>query len=122
MEPIRIKLAAVWIALMLVYLLGDVLRIFSGDFEVGEVGGMEVSPGLYLGMAVLMLLPILMVLVNIFFEGQVVRWSDIILAVVFFLVNAVGLPTYPGLYDKFLIAVSLGMNILIVWLAWGWVI
>lgn len=122
MEPIKIKLAAVWIALMLIYLLGDVLRIFSGDFEVGEVGGMEVSPGLYLGMAALMLLPILMSLVNVFFDGQAVRWTDIILAVVFFLVNAVGLPTYPGLYDKFLIAVSLGMNILTVWLAWGWII
>ena len=33
MEDIQVKLSAVWVALMLTYLLGDVLRIFSGDFE-----------------------------------------------------------------------------------------
>ena len=28
----RITLAGVWVALMLTYLLGDVMRIFAGDF------------------------------------------------------------------------------------------
>ena len=32
MEAVRIRLSAVWVALMLTYLLGDVLRIFAGDF------------------------------------------------------------------------------------------
>jgi hypothetical protein len=31
MDRIRIILSAFWAALMLTYLLGDVLRIFSGD-------------------------------------------------------------------------------------------
>ena len=61
MDETRLTLSAVWIALMLTYLLGDVLRIFSGDFSAGEIGGMTVSQGMYLGMAALMLLPILMV-------------------------------------------------------------
>lgn len=39
MDVIPIKLAALWVALMLVYLLGDVLRIFSGDFKPGEIMG-----------------------------------------------------------------------------------
>jgi hypothetical protein len=33
-----IILSASWIALMLTYLLGDVLRIFSGDVQRGEMG------------------------------------------------------------------------------------
>ena len=37
MEQVKIKLSALWVALMLTYLLGDVLRIFSGDFMAGEV-------------------------------------------------------------------------------------
>jgi hypothetical protein len=37
MEEVKIKLSASWVALMLTYLLGDVLRIFSGDFMAGEV-------------------------------------------------------------------------------------
>jgi hypothetical protein len=41
--------------------------------------------------------------------------------VIFFLFNAVGLPGYPGLYDKVLLAVSLVMNVMVVWFAWKWV-
>jgi hypothetical protein len=54
MEEVRIKLSALWVALMLTYLLGDVLRIFSGDFEAAKAGGMmEISSGFYLGMPLL---------------------------------------------------------------------
>ena len=38
MADVQIKVSALWAALMLTYLLGDVLRIFSGDFVVGEIG------------------------------------------------------------------------------------
>ena len=33
MVETRILLSGLWVALMLTYLLGDVLRIFSGDFK-----------------------------------------------------------------------------------------
>lgn len=39
MEDIQIKLAGLWAALMLTYLLGDVLRIYSGDIKAGEEFG-----------------------------------------------------------------------------------
>ena len=39
MNETKITLAALWIMLMLTYLLGDVLRIFSGDFKLGEMSG-----------------------------------------------------------------------------------
>ena len=35
MEWERIVLAGAWISLMLIYLLGDVIRIFAGHVEVG---------------------------------------------------------------------------------------
>ena len=41
MVDTRIILSSTWVALMLTYLLGDVLRIFSGDFVAGEIGGMQ---------------------------------------------------------------------------------
>jgi len=31
MEDVQIKLSALWVALMLTYLLGDVLQIYSGE-------------------------------------------------------------------------------------------
>ena len=121
MEAIRIKLSGIWVALMLTYLLGDVLRIFSGDFDAGQVGGMQVSQEMYLFMAILMVLPVLMVFLSLTLPYKADRWANIIVAAFFFLFNLVGLPTYPSAYDKFLIVVGLLFNLLTVWYAWKWV-
>ena len=115
----EIKLAALWIALMLTYLLGDVLRIFSGDFQ--KMTDIKFTQGMWLGIAMLMLIPILMVVLTVFLPPQANRWANIIVAGFFFLFNLVGLPTYPSAYDKFLIVVGLVFNLLTIWLAWGWV-
>jgi cytochrome bd-type quinol oxidase subunit 2 len=120
MEEVKIKLSGLWVALMLTYLLGDVLRIFSGDFKPGEIGGMQVSQGMYLGMVVLMVIPIVMVFLSLVLNQPVNRWMNFIVAIFFFLFNLVGLPTYPSLYDKFLIVVGLVFNVLTVWHAWKW--
>lgn len=34
------------------YLLGDVLRIYSGDLKVGEIGGRQMTQGMWLGIAI----------------------------------------------------------------------
>ena len=120
MEETRIKLSGIWVALMLTYLLGDVLRIFSGDFSAGAIGEMQVSQGMYLGMAVIMVIPILMVFLSMTLKHTANRWTNISVAVFFFLFNAVGLPTYLSIYDQFLIVVGLVFNILTVWYAWKW--
>ena len=120
MEAIRIKLSGIWVSLMLTYLLGDVLRIFSGDFDAGQVGNMQVSQGMYLFMAVLMVTPVLMVILSLNLPYKINRWANMIVAAFFFLFNLVGLPTYPSAYDQFLIVVGLLLNLLTVWYAWKW--
>jgi len=123
MVDIQIKLSALWVALMLTYLLGDVLRIFSGDFKAGEMGGkpFKMSQGMWLGIAMLMVIPIMMVVLSLTLPYSVNRWTNIIVAVFFFVFNLIGLPTYPSAYDKFLIVVGLVFNILTAWYAWTWV-
>ena len=123
MEPIQIKLSALWVALMLTYLLGDVLRIFSGDFvagQIGSAGGMKLTQGMLLGLAAVMVMPIVMVLLSLTLDHPVNRWVNIVVAVFFFLFNLVGLPTYPSMYDKFLIVVGLVLNLITVGYAWTW--
>lgn len=117
----RITLCILWVALMLTYLLGDVLRIFSGDFVPGEIQGMKVSQGMWLGIAAFMVIPIVMIFLSLVLDQPVNRWANIIVAVLFFGFNLMGLPTYPSAYDKFLIVVGLVFNVLTVWYAWNWV-
>jgi hypothetical protein len=106
---------------MLTYLLGDVMRIFAGDFEPGKIGDFQPNQAMRLGMAALMLIPIIMVVLTLLLSYPAIRWVTIVVAVFFFLFNLVGLPTYPSAYDKFLIVVGLGFNVLTVWYAWKWV-
>ena len=109
-----------WVALMLTYLLGDVLRIFSGDFKPGEIGGMKATPLVWMGAALLMLVPIAMVVLSVTLAGAPARWAQLVATAGLFGINLIGLPGYPGLYDRFLIVVGLGLNVLIFWTAWNW--
>ena len=119
-EVTQLKLAAIWIALMLTYLLGDVMRIFSGDFVPGEMVGAQTSQGLYLGMAVLFVMPIIMVFLSLTLKYKTNRWMNIILAIIFFIINLIGLPGYPSYYDQFLIVVGLVFNLMTIWYTWNW--
>ena len=114
----RIILSGMWVVLMLIYLLGDVLRICSGD--IARMQTIQFTQAMWLGVAVLMLIPILMVPLSLALPQPVNRWANIIVAVFFFLFNLVGLPNYPSAYDKFLLAVSLVFNVATVWTAWNW--
>lgn len=120
MSEIQIKLSALWIALVLTYLLGDVLRIYAGDFKPGEVGGVVLTQGMWLGVAVLMAIPILMVMLSLVLDQPINRWVNVIAAIGLFAFNVIGLPNYPGAYDKFLIVVGLVINGLTVTLAFRW--
>jgi len=121
MEYKRLTLAIIWIAVMLTYLLGDVLRIFAGDVTLGEIQGQKFTQGMVLGIAIMMVTPILMVILSLFLPDGINKWANIIMAGVWFLFNLIGLPGYEGHYDKFLLAVSMAFNLLTIWQAWIWV-
>ena len=120
MVNVRITLAGVWVALMLTYLLGDVIRIFAGDFKAGEMGGQAATQWMWFAAALLMLIPIVMVVLTLMVPYPAIRWVCIVAAGFLFLFNAASVHTYPGLYDKFLIVVGLGFNGLTIWLAATW--
>jgi hypothetical protein len=105
---------------MLTYLWGDVLRIMAGDVEPGKILGTQLSQAMLLGIAALMLIPIVMVVLTLTLKYPAIRWVNIIVAIFLVVFNLFGLP-YKGAYDNFLIAVSFVLNALTVWYAWRWV-
>jgi hypothetical protein len=120
MEDVKIFLSATWVALMLTYLLGDVLRIYAGDFKPGEIAGRKITQNLLLGIAILMTIPIVMVFLSLTLNYPLNRWTNIVSATVFLGFNLLGLPTYRSGYDRLLIIVGLGFNVLTIWYAWQW--
>ena len=113
----RIILAATWVVVTLIYLYGDVLRIYYNSDKAKALAGMNLNQFIWLGIAVLILTPILMVFLTLVLPQSVSRWVNILVAAFFFLFNLVGLPTYPPLFDKFLLAVSMGFNMVTIWYA-----
>ena len=123
MEQVKLKLSALWIVLMLTYQQGDVMRLYAGDYKAGDtLGGLEITQAMWLGMNILLAIPIIMVFLSLTLKYKANRWANILLAGFFFVFNLIGLPTYPSAYDQFLIILGLVFNILTVWYAWKWTI
>jgi hypothetical protein len=119
MEKVRIILSGLWVAVMLTYLLGDVLRMYAGDVTPGEIDGQPATQVMWFTAAVIMLIPIVMVVLSLTVPYPAIRWTCVVAAVGLVVFNLVGLP-YTSAFDNFLIVVSIGFKGVIVWYAWTW--
>lgn len=117
----RIILSGLWAATMLTYLWGDVLSIFAGDVNPGELQGVQATQQMWFGIAVLMLIPILMVVLSLTLKYPAIRWANIVVAIFWIVFNLVAFSGYPA-YNKFLIGVSIVFNAITIWYAWKWVV
>jgi uncharacterized membrane protein len=113
-------LSATWVVVTLIYLYDDVLRLYHSGNMANALADLKLKQSVWLGISVLMCMPILMVFFSLVLPQPVSRWANIIVAAFFFLFNLIGLPTYPALFDKFLLAVSLVFNGVTAWYAWNW--
>lgn len=119
MSETQLTLIILWIALMFAYLLGDVLRIFSGNFTTGEIEGKKIGESVWLGIAILMSIPIFMIIATLKLDYSANRILNIVVAGFFFLFNTIGLPGYKP-FDRYLIIVGLIFNVLTIYYAWNW--
>jgi uncharacterized membrane protein len=79
----------------------------------------KVTQGMALGIAILMVIPVIMVVLSITLPYPVNRWANIIVTIAFFGFNLLSLSDY-SVSDKFLLIVSMGFNLMTVWYAWKW--
>jgi len=118
-DDVRIVLSGLWVALMLTYLLGDVLRIFAGDVTPGEIEGQKATQAMWMTAAVIMLIPIVMIVLSLTVPYPTIRWVNVAAAAFLVVFNLVGLP-YKSVFDNFLIVVGFVFTGLIAWYAWTW--
>lgn len=122
---VKIILSALWVARMLTGFVGDVLKFYEpGLVEqilVGEVDGMLLNQGFRLAAAIMFVLPVFMVYLSLTLPAKANRWTNIILATLFFTLNLIGeLPIYEYAYRTFLVMIEMVFLALIVWHAWQW--
>ncbi len=106
------KMALLWVALMLCYLLGDVLRLMDKGQAAAVIDGKPMDQTMFLLAALMMLVPILMVIVSALLPPAWVKWISLVASLLLFVINASGVLSYERLYDRMLIIVSLGINLL----------
>ena len=116
MDDVKIILSILWVACMLTYLLGDVLRIFSGNFTPGEIEGKPIGQKVWFGLAVLMVIPIVLVVLSLILGFPANSLVSIIVASIFILFNLAGIKGYKA-FDVFLLTVSFVFNALTIYYA-----
>ena len=83
---VKIKLSALWVALMFFYLYRDVLGLMEpghvADLLTGELAGIRMTQAVLLGSATLMAIPTVMVFLSLALKARANRWVNIILGIV----------------------------------------
>ena len=120
---VKIKLSALWAAVMFCYVYGDHFRLFQHgalqEMLAGEMWSRPVTQELLVGTSIFITIPAVMVFLSLILKPKLNRWVNIILAVTY---TAVLLITMRGAwaYYIFLGIVEIALKVLIVWYAWTW--
>ena len=121
---VKIKLSALWAAMMLLYIYADILSLFKpGQVEemiAGRMGPFAITQGSLLTAAILMIIPAVMVFLSIALKSVANRWTNIILGVLYTLVNISNLIGETWVYYILFGIVEIALTLLIVWYAWKW--
>ena len=120
---LRIKLAALWAALMSCYIYGDYFELFqpgqltkmiSGHTDIGLV-----SQGVLLVFAIVLSLPALMIFLSLVLPRTLCRWATILLALVQVAFNSFAMQGSWYFYI-YMMVVDICLCLTIIWYAARW--
>lgn len=121
----RVLLSTIWIFAVLNYLYCDVVSLMDAgllkQYLAGNVGGMEMTQGFFLGAAFLMEISISMVLLSRVLKYEANRPANIIAGAITTVVQILTL--FLGattMYYLFFSIIEIAATASIVWLAWTW--
>ena len=121
---VKLKLSALWVAVMFCYIYGDHFSLFRtgqiADMMAGKIGPFTVSQGSLLGFSLFMAVPGVMVFLSLALKPKVNRWTNIILGVFYILSNSASAFTDSWIYFIVFGVIEVALTALIVWYAWKW--
>ena len=122
--PVKLKLSALWAAVMFCYVYGD----FFGLFMPGRLAQMNqgiisplgpATPAVMVGVSAMMAVPSLMLFLTLVLRASVSRWANIVTGLAYTLIMILTLPGAP-LFYMFLAAIEIPLTLLIAWYALRW--
>ena len=121
---VKIKLSALWIAMMLLYIYADILSLFRPgqvkEMMEGLMGPFPVTQGSLLTASILMIIPAVMVFLSLTLKPKADRWANIIIGVLYTVVNISNLIGETWAYYISFGIVEIVLTVLIVRYAWKW--
>ena len=128
MEDTRVRLSVLWLFATLNYIYADVF--FCIDVlgsNKGSIGVIHFSPAGWLGIAVLMEIPMAMIVLSLILKPGANRWANIVAGIIetaavllaqfIFPISNI---TQTSSYYLFFGAIEVACTSLIVWYAWAW--
>lgn len=121
---VKMKLSALWAALMFLYIYADHISLFKpGQLEemmAGRMGPFSVTQSSLLTASILIIIPAVMVFLSLALKSKVDRWVNIILGVLFTAVNIANLVGEPWAFYILFGIVEIALTLLIIGYAWMW--
>jgi hypothetical protein len=122
---VKIKLSALWITLMFCYTYADILGFYApGNLQEllsGEIAGIQMTQGLLLGSAILMVVPSMMVFLSLVLKAKTNRLVNIIVGIVY--IGVLGSTFFTGrnpAYYLLFATLKAVLLVLILWHALKW--
>lgn len=123
---VKIKLSALWAALMFCFAYADIIAHMRSDIVegilAGELEGIQITQEALIGSAVLMVIPIVMIFISLMLNAKVNRWLNIVLGAIYAGINLTTMLMAGGgwVYYYIFAVFEVVISVLIVWVAWKW--
>lgn len=125
----RIKLSALWIAVMLLYVYGDVFSMFIPErlkgLLDGDSGAGATTPAVLMAYTLVVAIPISLVLISLILRPAITRLLNIIIGIIYTLIQLLTITMLTPLKPMWYFYILLGVlesvvTIMIIWHAWRW--
>jgi hypothetical protein len=121
---VRLKISALWIAMLLLYAFGDIFGFFApGQIEeviAGEISGIKITQVFLFGISVYIAIASVMVFLSLILRPSISRWANMVLPILYIVSIVVSAIGETAAYYLFLSVAESGVLLVIVWYAWTW--
>jgi hypothetical protein len=123
---VKIILAALWIAVMFIYVYADIKTLFQPEIPEqiisGIVGGMAITQSFLFAAAILMSVPAIMIFLSLVLRPGINRWINIIVSSLHIILIIITrfVPGKIWYYYIYYQSIEAIFHFLIIWYAWKW--